>query len=395
MQVGWRVRIHSLQSIPQLNGTVGVILSPEDDKEAADLTQKGRYKVSSYPTTLALKPTNLTPIDEDDEKDRFVDWSFVEEPKMGIKEICTDTVLRNFDKSQELVSAIATAVTQTEDGVPQLPNVAFVSSRTEHFLPGLGKQEVSVEGEDEHQFEAKDDDVPRSILNNTMTHCVYLIQMHALNTSVVIESFFGLSRMFMCSEKVCTASEWCAAVPKEAWSEPFRSHHARFGGGRAFQRSETASLLAKLFTLQCVSTALAKSFVTSLPPPAQVAEEQWAKQLVTLVQRRSESEMGISPVMMMTQKMLGMPASTSCTIDEANGIRLHTTEMAQAMGVAAFDVSASAETSTAFLTMYRELIGCDPSATVLLCLLHNVHWRELANGGMPVGWVMSALTIPH
>lgn len=55
-----RVQLHGL-SRQALNGSVVLVLPPDNAAEAESLEKSGRVKVSSYPTSLSLKPENLVP----------------------------------------------------------------------------------------------------------------------------------------------------------------------------------------------------------------------------------------------------------------------------------------------------------------------------------------------
>lgn len=57
--VGRRAVIHGLQSKPELNGTVVVVLPAKNAEEAAALASKGRLKVTGIPKPLSLRPANL------------------------------------------------------------------------------------------------------------------------------------------------------------------------------------------------------------------------------------------------------------------------------------------------------------------------------------------------
>eukprot|EP00759_Apiculatamorpha_spiralis_P043876 PhF_6_TR41038/c1_g2_i2/m.62162 len=126
-----RVRISGLKSRPDLNGTVACVLEPLNEAEAQELQSKNRVKVTNFPTPLSLLAANLTPIQEDDPSDARVDWSFVDEPPQGLREVILNTAIGEIDKCHELLKVLLCTLTQ-KDTPPALPVIKF--ERSEHIL---------------------------------------------------------------------------------------------------------------------------------------------------------------------------------------------------------------------------------------------------------------------
>jgi hypothetical protein len=113
-----RVRIRGLVSRPELNGTVAVVLAPDDSTEAAKLADGGRVKITSMPSgqlrearSSSVKEANCELLLDSDPSSR-TDWTCIgvsTTQSICIRQLIQlqqHTTLAEIDKCDEFVSAV-------------------------------------------------------------------------------------------------------------------------------------------------------------------------------------------------------------------------------------------------------------------------------------------------
>ena len=166
--VGSRVRIIGLKSRPELNGTIAVVLQPENDEEVEKLAKNGRIKVTGVPPkSMSIQRANLTPIDERTER---TDWTCrtimnrcSKISSMCIKDIIQNSNLGDCSKCDEFVDRLCEIIT---DGT-SLPRHRF------------------------YEQQLKD-----TVLNHTAKHCIYFCYFDHMGHCLVFETKGGKARLF-------------------------------------------------------------------------------------------------------------------------------------------------------------------------------------------------------
>jgi len=377
---GIRVRIHGLQSRYDLNGTIAVVLAPDNDEEAKDLQERGRIKVTGFPQTLSLKPTNLRALREDDPRDAAIDWTFCDSPPMGIKELLTSTEVGSHDRGDTLNDAILIAI-RSGPGNPEDVEQLLNMPRRQISLP--------------------DHEMVSGFLNHHL-HCVYFFRCDAISLYFTAETYCGKARVWQSFVKCApgvgyTAKDWCRTAPKASWSDTLRAAHAHHGGGRELSRAEFEhAILQPLFDLQTYSDAVTESLKMQLPQTLLTQHAAWVKNFEAALARRAHGEdMGQSPLMAFTQRYINLIGCLTVYKVPGETITIATNDMANAMGVPDLSLSVPWSLAQPFLDTYALLIGCEPPSFVYMFMLHYADWRLLGRGGMRCGWAYSAATIPH
>ncbi len=272
LEVGRRVRIAGLKSRPDLNGTIAVVLKPENEEEAEALRQSGRIKVTGMPKTMSIQLANLTPIDERSERTDWTCRDFVDRKKskvtsMAIEDIIQNSNLRDCSKCDEFVDTLCDILANGTS----IPRHRFY----EH---------VSKEG----------------ILNHTAKHCIYFCYFDQIGHRLVFETKDGKARLFqsfikasitmsalqanrhsMASEGPCqvncgfTASEWASPRGSPGWMPSVAAAHRKWGGSRELSRGQLDELLTLLWSQQAAISEVASALQGDLPPDLLRAEQEF------------------------------------------------------------------------------------------------------------------------
>lgn len=211
------VKISNIISRPELNGQLGIILTPQEN-EGVD--EKLRCKVLVNECYISLKKSCLNPIEKGS-----IDWSVGDDPKFGPLDILSMALKTKFglmDVCHEYVDSI----------------IQFLSQTGQNFVPKF-------------QFNK---DKETQIMGNLNIHAVYALHFDYIGHNFILEVYQGRARVFMSyvinDSYGFTGKEWASPYPQKKWTSGLKKAHQKWGAGRELTMLELKELLDLLFELQ-------------------------------------------------------------------------------------------------------------------------------------------------
>eukprot|EP00035_Acanthoeca_spectabilis_P037749 m.47231 g.47231 ORF g.47231 m.47231 type:complete len:418 (+) comp8833_c0_seq1:115-1368(+) len=404
--VGRRAVIHGLQSKPELNGSVVVVLPG--------------LKVTGIPKPLSLRPANLKWLR--DRRDPSDDWSFVDGPRgspttiLGYIQLDAGRVFRSgisgelidlggIDRCDMLTDEVWGLITHDPHGnvIPMPPanqlNPRAKMANTGHLLRDL-------------------------ILDNTSLHAVYYFKLNAISHHLIIETNRGLARIHQAFIQAgvapldlgsgvegeqfvlqgYTARDWATNTSSHRPQTPphtlFSTACAKWGGGRDLTRDELAEFYDKLIELQTLAFDIAKAMEANLPP--KIVEEEKA-----MFSQSSPGNLVEKPPRGEWFDLLKENpeySTMTSTGDPYDGVSLvsHPRNFPPTAAWGPFKFDVPGELFGTFSELHAELTGCLPNASTLVSILGFGSQCFRLSGvhkgtGQPeaLGWSYVAGSIPH
>jgi hypothetical protein len=206
----------------------------------------------------------------------------------------------------------------------------------------------------------------------------------------------------VCGTSGYSAAEWASPQPDPCWDPSLLEAHSRWGGGRELSYAELVRFVGLLTELQRAADTMETHLLGKLPQTLLQADKaHWAERKERAERAEMEGDTSqCSPLHSWTVYLAGNPHFV--TMDDLYGEGAsNISSSLDYDGSSTFRLHLPAALNAPFVAAYVAVAGMAPHGWVYIKLLEYTDWRNrqyLVDSKIstrPVGWTVSASTVPH